>query len=116
MLRAILDGDAGTPADIFVIGALVGVLKAPPTADVIDEHQGEIGAPGLHVFDELPERVAPLYLEATFPGVGIGPDDLYSAGLSILLDRFGLVFGRVFLMVRRHADVFGSPKRAVRLS
>jgi len=115
LLRAILDGDAGASADILVIGALVGILKTPPAADVIDENQGEIGVPGLHVLDELSERVASLNLEAAFPRIGIGSDDLYSAGFSILLDRVGLVFGRIFLMVRGHADVFGSPKRTFRL-
>jgi hypothetical protein len=32
-----------------------------------------------------------------------------------LLDRVGLVFRRILLMIRRHADVFGSPKRTFRL-
>ena len=44
LLGAILHADAGALADVFVIGALVRILKPAPAADVVDEDGREIGS------------------------------------------------------------------------
>jgi hypothetical protein len=99
---------------MFIICALVGILKSTPAANVIDEDHFEIRVAGLHIIDELPERIASFDLEAAFAGVSIGSDDLDPTGLRIPPDRIGLVFRRVFLMICRHTDVFGSSNRTFR--
>jgi hypothetical protein len=48
-----LDRDAGSTADVLVVGALIGVLKAAPTAHVIDEDRTEVGLAALNVIYQL---------------------------------------------------------------
>ena len=43
MLGAILNVLASAAADVFVIGRFMGILKPPPTADIIDQDDVEIG-------------------------------------------------------------------------
>jgi hypothetical protein len=43
LLGAILHLNSSPLADIFIVGALVGVLKSPPTADVIDQNGLKLG-------------------------------------------------------------------------
>ena len=43
LLGAILHADAGTLANVFVVGAFVGILEAAPAADVVDEDDCEVG-------------------------------------------------------------------------
>ena len=45
LLGAVLNADAGALADVFVVGALIGVLKPAPAADVVDQDGREIGVP-----------------------------------------------------------------------
>src|SRR5690606_38420685 len=97
LLGAILPRPPGAPADILVVRGLVGVLEAAPAADVIDQHQGEIGRAGLNILDQLPERIAALDLEPALASIGIGAHDLDPARLGIVPDRVGLVFSRIFL-------------------
>jgi len=59
--------DIGTAADVLVIGALVGVLEAPPAADVIDQDGFEVGSARLDIVDQLLERVPALDLSPLFP-------------------------------------------------
>jgi hypothetical protein len=47
-----MDLDPGPPADEFVIGTLVDVLKATPAADVIDENTIEVPATLFDVADQ----------------------------------------------------------------
>ena len=47
LLGAILNADAGALADIFVIGALVGVLEPAPAAYIVNQDRPEIG----HLFN-----------------------------------------------------------------
>src|SRR5262249_10232253 len=47
LLSAIMDRDAGTLADIFVVTALVGVLETAPTAHVVSKDALERGLPRL---------------------------------------------------------------------
>ena len=76
LLGAVLHGNAGAPADVFVVGALVGVLEPAPAADVIDQDGLEIGVPALDILDQLLERVAARRSKPALALIGIGPDDL----------------------------------------
>jgi hypothetical protein len=60
----------------------------------------------------LLQRIASIQPEAALSIVGIRPDNLQATPDRILADRFGLILGRVFLMIRGHADVFGRAGRA----
>src|SRR6202020_1269756 len=42
LLGAVLHDDSGPLADVLVVRALVGILKAPPTADVVGEDDPEV--------------------------------------------------------------------------
>ena len=55
LLGTILHGNSGSAADVFVIRAFVRVLKASPSAHIINEDAGKIGDAILHVLYHLPE-------------------------------------------------------------
>ena len=116
LLGAVFDLLVGATADVFVIGGFIGVLKTAPSADVIDKDHLEIRGAVLHILDQLLQCLATLDPEPTPARVGIGTDQFKAAFLRILADRVRLVFGRVFLMVRRHAHIFSrtAPWRGVR--
>ena len=57
LLGAVLDANIGPPADVLVVGALVGILKAPLAANVVDQDHVEISAAGLHVVDQTLQRI-----------------------------------------------------------
>mgnify|MGYP000290637799 CR=1 FL=1 len=61
--------------------------------------------PGLYA--ELLQRFAPLDPQTTLSSISIGTDQFKATVLRVLADRVRLVFRRVFLMVRGHADIFG---------
>jgi hypothetical protein len=44
-----LDADASPPADVFVVGAFVGVLEATPTADIVNQDGVEFCLPALNI-------------------------------------------------------------------
>jgi hypothetical protein len=71
-------GDSGSLADEFIVGAFVGILKASPTADVIDEDAIIICEPGFDVGDHRFEPVAPANSEAAEAFVRVGADNLQS--------------------------------------
>ena len=106
-VNAIFNPDAGLAALILVEGALVGVLEASPTADVVDQDQVEIRPPGSNIVDQALEAGSASEAQAALAVVGIGADDLDAAFLRILPDRRRLVLGGVALVVGRHPDVFG---------
>jgi hypothetical protein len=43
LLGAILHADASALADVFIVGALIGVLETAPPADVVDKDGREVG-------------------------------------------------------------------------
>jgi hypothetical protein len=45
LLGAVVDGDPGALADVFIVAAFVGVLKTTPAADVVGEDALEVGLP-----------------------------------------------------------------------
>jgi hypothetical protein len=49
LLGAVGDLDAGAAADVLVVRALVGILKSPPAADVVDQDDLEVGTAVLNV-------------------------------------------------------------------
>ena len=53
LLGAILDLLVCATADVFVIGGFIGILKPPPSADVIDKDHLEIRCAVLHILDQL---------------------------------------------------------------
>ena len=53
--------------------------------------------------------VAALNLQAALTRIGIGSDDLHMVTFGVSSDRVALIFGRVFLMLGRHAHIFGRP-------
>jgi hypothetical protein len=111
-----LHGDAGAPADILVVGALVGVLEAAPPADVVDEDRAEVGLTRLDIPNEGFEAVAPVQTEPAFPFVSVSSYDLEPLALRVPSDLIRLVLGGIALMLRRHADILGGPLCPVRSS
>ena len=53
LLGAVLNANACALADVFVVGALVGILEPAPAAHVIDQDHLEVGAPRLDDVDQL---------------------------------------------------------------
>ncbi len=97
-------------ADVFVVGALVGVLEPAPAADVVDQDDLEVGVACLDVVDQLLQRAPPIDAQAALAVVGIGADDLDAAPGRVLADHVGLVLRRILLVLGRHPHVFGGPK------
>src|SRR5580704_14399751 len=99
LLDAIMDFNAGATADVFVVGALVRILKPAPAADVINEDDREIRAPRQDVIDQLLERVAPLDTEAALALVRISADDRHAPRGRVGVNRVGLISRRILLVV-----------------
>lgn len=106
LLGAIFDLLVRAPADIFVIGGFIGVLKPAPPADVIDKDHLEIRGAVLHILDQLLQGLTALDPQPALARIGIGAHQFETAFRRIFADRVRLVFGRVFLVVGRHADIF----------
>jgi hypothetical protein len=105
LLGAVGDLDAGTPADVLVVRRFVGVLKAPPTADVVDQDDAEVGVAGLDVADQALQGLAPVDAKPALALVGVGPHDVDVAARRVLPDLVALVLGGVLLVLRGHAHV-----------
>jgi hypothetical protein len=99
LLGAVFHRDAGAFADVFVMGTLVGVLDPAPTADVVDEDNGEVGAPWPHIIQQPLQRVAACDTEAAFAVIRVGLSKLDATSLGVFPDRVGLGLGGVALMV-----------------
>src|SRR3546814_2076077 len=81
LLGAVNDRDASAFADIFVVGALVGVLEAAPAAHVIDQDDGKVRRAALDVLNQLLEDVAAIETQPAATLVGIAAPDLDAAPL-----------------------------------
>ena len=55
---AILDGDVGPDASVFVVRSLVGFLESSPPADVVHEDCAKVRVPALDGAQEFLQRVA----------------------------------------------------------
>jgi len=53
LLSAVMNGDTGSAASIFVVGAFIGILKSTPATNVMDQNNLKPGISTLDVVDEL---------------------------------------------------------------
>ncbi|TWI92470.1 hypothetical protein JM93_00012 [Roseibium hamelinense] len=58
LLAAVVHTDSGTGADVFIVCALIGILKPTPAADVIDEDRLEVCLVGLDLGHQVLQRFA----------------------------------------------------------
>ena len=105
LLGAVFNVDAVASALLFEVGGLVGVLKAPPSADVVDQSGHEVRAPGRHIVDELLHTRSARDLEPAFSRIDVGPNHVHVVRFGVALDLSELVLGRVLLVLGRHANV-----------
>src|SRR5690606_8109445 len=104
-LRAIFHANAGAFAAEFVERALVRILKPSPAADVVDEHDREIGVAARNVVEEPLKPTPSFYAQAALTLVGISAHNLHSVGCRIVGDSQRLVFRGVLLVFRGHANI-----------
>ena len=107
LLGTVDHADAGLFTHVFVMGALVGVLKAAPAADVVDQDDLEVGVLRPHVRQQALQSLASTDVEPAFAFVGVGAHDLDTMAHRVFQDFIGLVLRRVLLMLGRHAHVAG---------
>ena len=105
LLGTVSDLDSGASADVFVVGALVGILKPAPAADVVDQDDLEIGFAQLHVLDQLLQRLPAVDAESALAFVGVGADDLDVAPGGVFENFVTLVLCRILLVLGGHAHV-----------
>ena len=86
LLGAIGHLNPGAATDVFVIGALVGVLEPAPAADVVDEDDLEVSLARLHISDQLLESLPAIDAQTALALVGVGADDLDVAPGGVLAD------------------------------
>ena len=70
LLDTVGDLDTRAPADVFVVGALVGVLKASPAANVVHQDDFEIGEATFDVLDQLLQGLTSVDAQAALAVVG----------------------------------------------
>ncbi len=87
LLGAILDGNSHPLTNVFVVCALVRVLKSAPAAYVIYQDSGEVGGPILDISYQLLERIPPTQTKTTFALIRVSADDDQTSSCSVLLDR-----------------------------
>jgi hypothetical protein len=110
-----MNRDASPAADVFVIGALIRILKPSPTADIIDKDTREVRHPILNIADHLSERIPALDVQATLPLIRVGFNDVHVPARSVFPNHIHLVVGRVLLVFGGHADVSGCTDRRLRV-
>jgi hypothetical protein len=62
--------------------------------------------------DQLFQSISTINSKAALAGVCVDSSDGHAPALSVLLDDFPLVVGRLLLVFCRHADVFHNAARA----
>jgi len=92
---AIMNRDSSPAAEVFIIGALIGILNSAPPADVVQKDGGENDLPALDIPNHLRQSVAVLDINATLAPVRILFDDLHPMAFGILPDDVHLVAGQV---------------------
>src|ERR1051325_2515325 len=105
LLRAVMHGHTCLSANIFIIGAFIGILEPPPSADIVNKDVGERCLAVLNILDHPRQGVASLDIQAALAFIRILSDDLHSTTLGVFADNVHLVAGRVLLMLRGHSDV-----------
>ena len=76
-----MDGDVRPFAEVLIVGALIRVLKTPPTTHVVDEDRLEVCGPSFNVLDKLTESIAAGDIETALSVIGIGADECPYRGL-----------------------------------
>ncbi len=104
-----MDGDTSLAASVLVVGTFIGILKSPPSTDVINQDRVEPRVTALDIGKKLCECVPPLDPQATLSSVRVCLDDFHVVQLCVTPDGIGLVLGRVILMLCGHPNVFGGP-------
>ena len=100
-----MDGDAGAFADVFIIAALVGILKPAPAADIVGQDGLKFGFTCLNLRNHPPQAIAAFHAESAFALVGEHPDNLHAAPGSVFLHTVELVLRRILLVLRGHSHV-----------
>jgi hypothetical protein len=99
LLGAISDLDTGTPANVFVVGALVRVLEPAPAAHVVDQNRFEPRGTAFDINQQLLQRIASVDAQAALAVVGVGPDDVEAVADGVLQYGVGLVLCRIALVL-----------------
>ena len=94
---------------VFVVSALVGVLKSPPATDVIHKDRLEVGVARLNIIEQSLQRVTAFEAKSALSLVGVSAHDLIAARLGVRANQVGLILCRVLLVLRRHTDVLRGP-------
>ena len=70
------DLDAGAAADVLVVRAFVGILKAAPAADVVDQDRVEVRLAGLDIAQQPLQGFTAINAQTTLALIGVGANDL----------------------------------------
>ena len=97
--------DTGLAADVFVIGAFIGVLKSSPSAHVINKDVGKICLAVLNVLNHLRQRFPAFNVQAALALVRILLYDFHTPALGIFADDIHLVAGGVLLVLGGHPHI-----------
>ncbi len=100
-----MDRYPGPRANVLVICTFIRILKSSPTADVVDQDCMKAGRAGLHFQHERLQSVAIVDSQTAAAGIFKDMHDREAALLGIATDRVELIFGGVFLEIRRHPDI-----------
>src|SRR5262249_43490415 len=97
----------GAFANVLVIGALISVLKPPPSADVVHENDTIVSSSSLDVLKEFPKATSPREIQSAFPRVGVRANNRHTVCLGVAQDCLALIFSGILLMLGGHADILG---------
>lgn len=104
-LSAVTDTDVRALAQVFIIGTLIVILKATPSAHVVNEYRFEVSRAALNIGNQVLKRVSTLDVEPAFPIIGIRADDLHLVELRKAAVHRRLILHGVLLVLSRHAHV-----------
>lgn len=65
LLGAIVNANIGALADVFVLGALVYVLKSAPSTHVVNQNIGIVSAPALNITNQVTQTIPTLDIQPT---------------------------------------------------
>jgi hypothetical protein len=105
LLRAVVDRDPRALADVFVVAAFVGILKAAPATHVVCQDALEVSAPGFDFLNHTAEAIPTTHIQTAFARVLEHTNQRHLPARRILLDPVELVLGRILLMFGGHAHV-----------
>jgi putative SOS response-associated peptidase YedK len=97
-------------AQELIIGGLIGILKAPPATNVVNEYECEVGLTVPHILNQPLQFFPTIYPNAAATVVGIGADDGNIAMRRIGSDRGGLIFDGILLVIGGHAHILRGPE------